>query len=240
MTVTVGLWSGTHPIATQIQDFVIQWDESDLNTGWCILFFCGTHSLRLEPLHRPLFVKDFFEVSQTICLGWFPTMTLLIFVSWAARITVWATGAQLGCGTHRRAYPLQAGGLGPPVTAFVSRRAHASLRSTALCMIRGHDYLIQKKVDGTARQPQPAAWRVRQSPLKHWIHFLLSSLWPPTSNMLWKATGRWCDSGHWQAGTQFFTFFLCSQCLMGTVSPTGSRPPNYAASVPLLSPTAWL
>lgn len=28
--------------------------------------------------------------------------------------------------------------------------------------------------------------RTQKSPLKHWIHFLLSSLWPPTSNMLWK------------------------------------------------------
>lgn len=28
--------------------------------------------------------------------------------------------------------------------------------------------------------------RAQKSPLKHWIHFLLSSLWPPTSNMLWK------------------------------------------------------
>lgn len=30
----------------------------------------------------------------------------------------------------------------------------------------------------------------RKSPLKHWIHFLLSSLWPPTSNMLWKDDRR--------------------------------------------------
>lgn len=38
--------------------------------------------------------------------------------------------------------------------------------------------------------------RLEVSPLKHWIHFLLSSLWPPTSNMLWRRqnTGSGSDT----------------------------------------------
>lgn len=32
------------------------------------------------------------------------------------------------------------------------------------------------------------------SPLKHWIHFLLSSLWPPTSNILWRRQNTVSDT----------------------------------------------
>lgn len=34
---------------------------------------------------------------------------------------------------------------------------------------------------------QNKTWNYFYLPLKHWIHFLLSSLWPPTSNMLLKS-----------------------------------------------------
>jgi hypothetical protein len=48
-----------------------------------------TQDLYLEPLHQPIFVKDFFQdrVLWTICQGWLQTMILLISASWVARIT---------------------------------------------------------------------------------------------------------------------------------------------------------
>jgi hypothetical protein len=71
-------------------------------------FFCSTwvwtQGLHLEPHHQPCFVLGVFKIrgSQTIYLGWFRTVILLISASWLTRITgtwcnygVWTQGVTL-------------------------------------------------------------------------------------------------------------------------------------------------